>query len=162
MPRREIRAFDYVNQPYAAVRDVLTKDASSIFHSATKVAEARTDELVASLSVDISGIEVSKDISIRLGEIREEGSGLKQKTHIALEWQAKDSPGLFPVMQADLALYPLSATETQIDLTGHYEPPMGALGKALDAVAGHRIAEASVHRFISAVAERLRQQMPGR
>ena len=72
---------------------------------------------------------------------------------------AKDSPGFFPVMKADLALYPLSSTETQIDLSGQYEPPMGPLGKALDAMVGHRIAEASVHRFVGAVADRLRQQM---
>jgi hypothetical protein len=158
MAGREIRAFDYVNQPYAAVRDLLTQDASTIFRTATKVAEARTDEIVASLSVDLQGIEVSKDVTIRINKIHEDpGARATKVTHVELEWQAKDAPGLFPVMKADLKVYPLSSTETQIDLTGPYEPPMGALGKVLDAAVGHRIAEASVHRFVSAVAERLRR-----
>ena len=72
MSEREIRAFDYVNQPYEQVRDAIRKDAAAMFASATKVAEARTGELVTSLSVDIKGIEVTKEITIRLGDIREE------------------------------------------------------------------------------------------
>ena len=129
---------------------------------ATKAAETRAGEIVASLSVDIKGIEVSKEVSIRVGAIHEEeGPRLSRITHIALEWQAKDSPALFPVMKADLAVYPLSGTETQIELSGDYAPPLGQLGGALDAVVGHRLAEASVHRFVTAVADRLRRQAHG-
>ena len=159
MAEREIRAFDYVNQPYEQVRDAIRKDAAAMFASATKVAEARTGELVTSLSVDIKGIEVTKEITIRLGDIREEpGPRSTHVTHVELEWQAKGSPGLFPTMKADLSVYPLSSTETQIELKGQYAPPMGALGGALDALAGHRIAEAAIHRFVTSVAERLRQR----
>jgi len=161
MAQREIRAFDYVNQPYERVRDALRSDAGGIFHSATEVAEARTGELVASLSLEVKGIALTKEITIRIGDIREEpGPKLSHVTHIELDWQAKGSPGLFPTMKADLAVYPLSGTETQIDLRGQYEPPLGALGGAIDAIVGHRIAEASIHRFVTAVAERLRQLPP--
>jgi hypothetical protein len=157
MSHREIRAFDYVNQPYERVRDALQADAAAIFHSATKVAEARTGALIASLTVEVKGIELSKEIFIKIGGVREEpGPKLSHATHIDLEWEAKGSPGLFPTMKADLSVYPLSATETQIDLRGHYEPPLGALGGAIDAIVGHRIAEASIHRFVTALAERLR------
>jgi hypothetical protein len=162
MAQREIRAFDYVNQPYDRVRDALRGDAGSIFHSATEIAEARTGELVASLTVEVKGIALSKEITIRIGDVREEpGPKLSHVTHIELEWQAKTSASLFPTMKADLSVYPLSATETQIDLKGQYEPPLGALGGAIDAIAGHRIAEASIHRFVTAVAERLRH-LPAR
>lgn len=161
MAQHEVRAFDYVNQPYEPVRDLVRRDAANIFGTATKVAEARTGELVASLTIDIRGIEVSKDISIRIGTIREEeGPRNSRVTHVELEWEAKESPGLFPIMKADLSIYPLSSTETQIDLRGNYEPPMGVFGGAIDAVVGHRIAEASVHRFVSAVVDRLRQEVP--
>jgi hypothetical protein len=161
MSKREVRAFDYVNQAYEPVRDALRADAAGIIRTATKVAETRADELVAALSVDVKGIEVSKEILLHVGALREEeGPRLSRVTHVELEWQAKGSPGLFPVMKADLSVYPLSGTETQVELRGIYEPPMGALGGALDAVAGHRVAEASVHRFVSAVAERLRQLAP--
>jgi hypothetical protein len=62
-------------------------------------------------------------------------------------------------MRAELAVYPLTSTETQLDFQGVYEPPLGALGKAVNAVVGHRIAEASVHRFVSNVAQYLRQTL---
>ena len=68
-------------------------------------------------------------------------------------------PRLFPLMKAELAIYPLTATETQLDFCGIYDPPFGAVGKAMNAVLGHRIAEVSVHRFISDVAEYLRQAL---
>jgi len=162
MSRRDIRAFDYVNQPYEPVRSILTDQALAIFQRATKLAEDRSGDLVAALSVNLAGVEVSKDISIRVGEVREEGHGnseLSRITSIGLSWQATESPGLFPAMDAELKVYPLSFSETQVELVGSYDPPMGVLGSALDAVVGHRIAEASVHRFVRAVVERLRQEL---
>lgn len=62
-------------------------------------------------------------------------------------------------MKAELSIYALTATETQLDSSGLYEPPLGALGKAANAVVGHRIAEVSVHRFVSDVAEYLRHAL---
>ena len=57
-------------------------------------------------------------------------------------------------------VYPLTATETQLDFLGFYEPPLGALGKAMNAIGGHRIADVTVHRFVSDVAGFLRQAIP--
>jgi hypothetical protein len=68
-------------------------------------------------------------------------------------------PRLFPLMKAEISVYPLTATETQLDFSGLYEPPLGPLGKAANAIVGHRIAEVSVHRFVNDVAEYLRQAL---
>jgi hypothetical protein len=62
-------------------------------------------------------------------------------------------------MRAKLGVYPLTATETQLDFAGTYEPPLGAVGGAIDAVVGHRIAEASVHGFVVDVAHHLRETL---
>ena len=62
-------------------------------------------------------------------------------------------------MKAELSFWPLTATETQLELTGAYEPPLGALGKAVDAAIGHRIAEATVHRFLDDLVEQLRREL---
>jgi ribosome-associated toxin RatA of RatAB toxin-antitoxin module len=161
MAKRAIRAFDYVNHPYEPVRNAVRNDAAGIFQRATQVAEERGDEIVASLSVDISGIKLSKDVAIKVGAITEKGAGFSRVTHVELEWEAKDSPGLFPVMKGEFEIFSLSPTETQVVLHGEYEPPMGLLGGALDAVVGHRLAEASLHRFVRAVVERLRHDVSG-
>ena len=68
-------------------------------------------------------------------------------------------PRLFPLMNGELSVYPLTSTETQLDFSGIYQPPFGAVGKTVDAVVGHRIAEVSVHRVVSDVAEYLRQAL---
>jgi hypothetical protein len=62
-------------------------------------------------------------------------------------------------MKADLALYPLTSTETQLDLSGNYQPPLGLVGSVIDAAVGNRIAEASVHQFITDVASYLRAEL---
>jgi hypothetical protein len=160
MTKRAVRAYDYVNHRYEHVRDALKADALGIFQQATHAAEARGGEVAASLSVDVSGLQVSKDIDITVGAIHEDTSP-SAVTHVELEWRASESPRLFPVMKGDLKVYPLTATETLVDFNGEYEPPMGLIGGAIDAVVGHRLAEASVHRFVVAVVERLRQAVVG-
>jgi hypothetical protein len=54
-------------------------------------------------------------------------------------------------MHAELSIYPLTATETQLEFSGDYEPPLKLFGTMVDALVGHRVAEASVHRFVSEV-----------
>ena len=54
----------------------------------------------------------------------------------------------------ELAALSFSPPMVQVTLAGVYHPPMGLVGRALDAVA-HRAAEAVIHRFVQDVAERL-------
>jgi hypothetical protein len=157
---RDIRAFDYVNFPYERVRSVLTTDALAVFHAATRAATGRTHTLASALRVEIGGIEFGKEIELAVREKQQKG---KEKggpmTRLEVDWKAARTPGLFPLMKAELAIYPLTATETQLDFSGHYEPPLGWLGTAVDAAVGHRIAEASVHRFVAEVAQYLRDEL---
>ena len=157
---REIRCFDYVNHPYEQVRDVLSKDAPTVFQSATKAAASRARSIASELRLDIGGIGVEADIIISFKKIQEQTPEMAfPVTRLQLEWQAAKMPSLFPLMKAELSIYPLTASETQLDFSGLYEPPLGAVGKALNAIVGHRIAEVSVHRFVSDVAEHLRQAL---
>jgi hypothetical protein len=154
----EIRCYDYVNRAYEQVRDTLSKDAPAVFQSATRAAASRARSIASELRVEIGGIGVETDIIISVKNIEEKDEAMAGPvTHLRIEWQAAKMPALFPLMKADLSIYPLTATETQLDFSGLYEPPLGAVGKAVNAIAGHRIAEVSVHRFVSDVAEYLRR-----
>ncbi len=82
-------------------------------------------------------------------------------TKLLLEWEAATMPRLFPFMRGELSIYPLTTTETQLDFCGIYEPPFGSVGKTMNAIVGHRIAEVSVHRFVSDVAGYLRHTLAG-
>jgi ribosome-associated toxin RatA of RatAB toxin-antitoxin module len=161
MSQRDIRAFDYVNQPYDVVRDALMKDPKGVFHRATTLATDRSQDLIAALSIDLGGVHLTKEVTIDVGQPEEENRGaeLSRVTRIPVEWHAAESAGLFPAMKARLAIYPLSFTETQVELDGTYEPPFGILGSAIDALVGQRVAEASVHRFVKAVVETLKKEL---
>ncbi|MGA3235300.1 MAG: hypothetical protein ABSG03_03270 [Bryobacteraceae bacterium] len=158
---REISCYDYVNHPYEQVRDALSKDALAVFQSATKAAASRARSVASELRVDIGGIGVEADIVISVTKIEEQASEAMAGpvTRLQLEWQAAKMPSLFPFMKAELSVYPLTRTETQLDFAGLYEPPLGTVGKAVNAIVGHRIAEVSVHRFVSDVAGYLRQTL---
>jgi len=157
----EIRSYDYVNHPYERVRDALRRDALTVFQSATKAAASRAQSVAAELHVDFGGVGVKTDIRISVKNIEEKLPDAMSTpvTRLLLEWEAATMPRLFPFMKAELSVYPLTATETQLDFWGLYEPPFGAVGKAMNAIAGHRIAEVSVHRFITEVAGYLRQAL---
>lgn len=159
---REFRTFDYVNRPYARVRDALIADAEAVFRDATRAAATRAHDVASALHVSLGGVEIGAGIAITVGKI-EESSGNRPSTsttRVALEWEAAEHPRLFPEMKGVLSVYALTDTETQLDFAGTYTPPLGAIGSAIDAVVGHRIAEASLHRFVMDVAAHLRRTLP--
>jgi len=161
MAQHEIRSFDYVNHPYARVREALVADPAGIFRAATRAAASRAEAIAAELRVTVGGLDVGTAIRVSTGEIVEtrEGPHAGPVTTIPVYWEAAHHPGLFPLMSADLKIYPLTSTETQIDFLGKYEPPLGPLGGALDALVLHRIADASVDRFVGDVVRYLRAEL---
>jgi hypothetical protein len=155
---REVRCYDYVNQSYAKVRDALAGDVVKVLQAATQSASARAHDVAVALRVDLAGVEVSKDVTVTAKTRKESTRGVRKvpTTCIDLEWKATRTPRLFPVMHGELLIYPLTATETQLEFDGRYAPPLGPLGRAVNALLGHRIAEASVHRFLTDLAAYLR------
>lgn len=158
---RAIRSYDYVNHPYDRVRDTLKQNALSVFQSATKAAAHRAEAVAAELHVDFGGIGVRTDIKILVTGVEEKDihSSSNASTKLLLEWEAATMPRLFPFMRGELSVYPLTTTETQLDFCGIYEPPFGSIGKTMNAIVGHRIAEVSVHRFVGDVAGYLRHTL---
>jgi hypothetical protein len=157
----EIRSHDYVNHPYAAVRDALVKDPAAVLSAATNAAAVRARDVAAALHVNIGPLDIGAEIAVTVGEISEQSytAPISRVTRIPIEWSAAQRAALFPVMKAELSVYPLTATETQLEFVGRYEPPLGIVGGALDATVGHRIAQASVHRLITDVAKYLREHV---
>jgi hypothetical protein len=157
----EIRSYDYVNHPYAAVRDALVKDPVGVLRVATSAAALRARAVAAALHVNMGPLHIGAEIAVTVGDITEQthDGPTSRVTRIPIEWSAAERPALFPIMNAELSVYPLTATETQLDFLGRYEPPLGIVGGALDAMVGRRIAEASVHRLIADVANYLREHV---
>lgn len=157
----QTRSYEYVNQPFIEVRRALLIDPVGTFRDATRAASARARSLTAELTATIAGIGVSAEIVCTVGEALDESAGPHgtPMMRLPLSWEAARHLRFFPVMNAELTIYPLTSTETQIEFLGHYEPPLGGVGSALDIIIGHRIAEACVHRFVGDVAHHLRTKL---
>lgn len=160
---RKLRCYQYVNRPYEQVCALLRHQPLDLLQRATTSAAVRAGALAANLRVAIGGIEVGVDVRPYVQRIREEKgvAGLSPVTVLELGWEANRAPGLFPSMQhLELSAWPLSSTETQLEITGEYRAPLGVVGQAMDAAIGHRIAEASVHSFLEDVVEQMKRDLP--
>ena len=156
----ELRCYDYVNRPYVVVRDALRADVGGIFERATKTATGRAHALAANVKVDLGALEVGTDVVIEVlgvGSATRAQSDAHHVHRLALERGARGSA--VPVDAGAAAVYPLSREETQIEIGGRYVPPLGGVGSALDSLIGHRIPDASVHRFVTDVASLLRSEL---
>lgn len=72
---------------------------------------------------------------------------------VAFTWHATGFFGdLFPVFDANLELSPSDrAGHTTITLVGSYRPPAGKVGRALDRVLMHQVAQATAEKFLDQV-----------
>lgn len=159
MPKtRTLQTFDYVNQPYEAVRDALLADPHKVFHDSTS--SGASDAARAELRVNVGAIEIASEIEITVTSTQDALSPLRKPAYsFTLAWSSPRRPNWFPTMTAVLTVYALSPTETQLDLDGAYVPPLGLFGAAVDAVAMHSFAQAAVKGFIHEVAAYLRNEI---
>ena len=154
---REIHTYAFVNHPYERVSEVLRRDPVGLIQHATTHAVARGRELVGGLRESLGGVEVDGEFIVEMTSIAEETEVmLGPRTRLSLSWRASHHPHLFPTMDATLDLLTLGPREAQLDFLGKYRPAHGMVGAAVDKALGHRILEASAHRFVESIAERLR------
>jgi hypothetical protein len=156
---RTLRCYEYVNLGYEEVRALLMQRPWELFQRATSYASERARSIVTTLHVGAAGVIVGVDVKIELGEVEQAPAprGAAEATRIHLKWTATQGAALFPAMDAHLTAWPLSATETQLELEGSYRPPLGALGGALDSAVLHSIAEGSVKHLVEELAAQIRR-----
>jgi hypothetical protein len=143
--------FAYVSIPAARVCErILANDGGWL----APLAAAAADEGEA-LRLRVGPVEalpmLGKSVIVRVGQ----PISRSEMTVVPLTWQATTAPGLFPVLSADLEIAALGDTLTQLTLHGRYDPPLGAIGRRIDRLLMHRIAEATVRGFLVRLAEGL-------
>jgi hypothetical protein len=73
--------------------------------------------------------------------------------HYGVTW-APEHAGPYPTFSGDLAIESGDDYDSfYLVLKGSYEPPLGAVGAAFDAVVGHRIAEMTARNLIATIAD---------
>ena len=158
---RSVRSSQSIGWPFPQVAAVLRNEASYLLHRATTSAAAHQAAMAASLRVEIVSLEIGVNVRLHVRRVREARTESGHLTELSVEitWEAIRAPRFFPCRLADLSVHPLSWGETQLDIDGVYWTPMGPLGTVIDSVLGHRVAEASVHRFLQDVAAELQTEL---
>jgi hypothetical protein len=62
-------------------------------------------------------------------------------------------------MSADLVVGPVDHSVTRVEFRGNYQPPFDAIGRFLDRVAFHRVAESTVRDFLDRLCRALEAEV---
>jgi hypothetical protein len=146
-----IQDFVQVKAPYAAVRDRLLEPASGWLTDGATDAYADGERMFLTVTATGGEVKVGKRVQVELGEAYARGEG----SVVRLSWWATGAQRLFPTLDADLELMPMGPDQVMLTLMGRYEPPLGAVGRAVDRLVLHRIAEACIRSFLHRTAANL-------
>jgi len=76
---------------------------------------------------------------------------------LTLRWEATGpGGGLFPALDADITLAPVSEQESRLTLNGAYRPPLASLGAGLDRAILHRVATPTIRALLGQIADGIR------
>ena len=146
-----IQDFVQVKAPYATVRDRLLEPTPRWLTDGATDAYADGERLFLTVSATGGEVTVGKRVQVELGAAYARGEG----SVVPLSWWATGAQRLFPTLDADLELMPMGPDQVMLTLMGSYQPPLGALGRGVDRVVLHWIAEACVRSFLHRTAANL-------
>lgn len=150
-PRRPavlLTDFVDVDVPVEVVRERLFGDGSWMVPLAGDAAR-EGDAVLVRLSPTATGGRAGVITRIRLGDCSER----EGRTFVPIRWEAAVHAGLFPVLDGDLELARLDHATSRVAMQASYRPPLDGLGRFLDAVVLHRVAESTVRAFLRRLAE---------
>ena len=144
--------------PVADVRQRLLDGVSGLLQQVAEAAYDEGEELLSRVGPFGPVPGLSKAVSVHAGKVRDRGEGFV----MPLRWSATGPAELFPAMEADLEVAPLGARESQLRISGSYDPPLGSVGRGLDRLLLHQLAEATVRALLGQlVATLLSMPVPG-
>jgi hypothetical protein len=148
----------YVELPHdlGALETALLSAPNDVIPSIARRADEQGQHLLAEVGFAIEGHRVSKRVEIEVGPAVQS----KTKTWLPISWHATGTRGLFPVLEGDLELAPLSLHRTQLSLSARYQPPLGLAGRTVDRALLSRVAEATIKDFVDRVAQAIEARVP--
>jgi hypothetical protein len=133
----------------------ITEEIDCAYWHAAAILKLDRDPIIKApleeLRFEIGGGAVTRRVQATLGPVVYGHDSLQ----VSLHWNAAEHPHLFPVMNAQLVIREIGGKHIELRLKGEYQPPLGVIGAAGDALAGHRVAKNSLRGFLTEVAQRL-------
>jgi hypothetical protein len=117
-------------------------------------AQRRGDHLLTEIGVGPLGPRLGRRVSIQIDQpVR-----FPSMTSLPLTWEPVGLEGVLPRLDANIELGSLGEDRTQLAISARYRPPLGAVGRTVDRVLLHRVAEATVKDFLDRVGAAITSQ----
>jgi hypothetical protein len=153
-----IRYYLDLSLPFEGVEEALMAAPEAWLPGVAREAEDRGEQLLGEVGFSFDDDHrMSKEVHIQLGPPHR----MPGKTLLPLSWKASGPERLFPSLEADLEIATLGRSRTQLSISARYRPPLGFVGKALDRVLLHRVAEATIKDFLDRVGEGIGSRVSG-
>jgi hypothetical protein len=142
-----VRYYIELSLPVVKVEQALVGSPAGWLSAVAGEAHARGDGLLGDVGVGPLGARLRRQVRIQLGEpVR-----FPSMTSLPLTWEPVGLEGVLPRLDANLELGSLGGDRTQLAISARYRPPLGVVGRAMDRVLLHRVAEATVKDFLDRV-----------
>jgi hypothetical protein len=103
------------------------------------------------------GPGLGRRVAIQLGEpVR-----FPSMTSLPLTWEPVGLEGVLPRLDATIEVGSLGGDRTQLAISARYRPPLGVVGRAVDRVLLHRVAEATLKDFLDRLGAAITLSEPG-
>jgi hypothetical protein len=149
----------YVELPLAAgrVEESLLASPSGWLAGIAGEAQARGDELLTAVGVGPLGPRLGRRVALELGDpVR-----FPSMTSLPLTWEPIGLEGLLPRLDATIEVGSLGQDRTQLAISARYRPPLGVVGRTIDRVLLHRVAEATMKDFLDRLGHAITLSQPG-
>ena len=146
----------YVELPYERehVEHVLLTEPDAWLPGYATNANHTGDRLLAEVGFG-DEVRIARTVAIDVGApIR-----MPTKSVLPVRWTAAGAAGLFPSLDADLEVAPLGRERCQLSISARYDPPLGAVGRAIDRALLFRVAEATIKDFLDEVRDRIAREL---
>ncbi|HVC43028.1 MAG TPA: hypothetical protein VND54_13705 [Candidatus Saccharimonadales bacterium] len=147
--------FVQVGRDFGEIRTRVLANPRALLAASAGAAHREGEQTLVRLTPSSKHPRFGKTVAVDLGVPHERDDQLV----VSMHWWAQGATRLYPHLDADLAFAPFGAGCTQITLMGSYDPPLGAVGRRVDVMLLHRVAEASIRSFLTRVSRILELPM---
>ncbi|HVC24416.1 MAG TPA: hypothetical protein VND23_01550 [Acidimicrobiales bacterium] len=146
-----VQDFALVDQAFDRVAARLAGEADALLGGALDSARAEGERLRVRVGPPTWPALLAKAVEIERGPVRV----LTDRALLAFSWSATAAGSLFPQLDADLEAAPFGLARTEVVLRARYKPPGGAIGRGVDQLLLHRVAESTLRAFLARICDQL-------
>ena len=150
-----VQDFVQIGRDFGEIRTLVLANPQALLAASAGAAYRDGEQILVRLAPSSKHPRFGKSVKVDLGDPYEREDHLVVPMH----WWAPRVTRLYPHLDADLEFAEFGAGSTQIALIENYDPPLGAVGRQVNVILLHRVANASIRSFLTRVLRSLEQSI---